>query len=52
MLRVMTLLGRKNLPVIGKFEANPGGNQKPVNNLLGAGYGRKEEKEWKLLDWS
>ncbi len=28
-------MGRKNLPVIGKVEANPGDNQKPVNDLLG-----------------
>ena len=34
MLRMLTLFGRKNLPVIGKVEANPGDNQKPVNNLL------------------
>lgn len=32
---MLTLFGRKNLPVIGKVEANPGDNQKPVNNLLG-----------------
>ncbi len=34
MLRMLTLLGRKNLPVIGKVEANSGDNQKPVNSLL------------------
>ena len=31
---MLTLFGRKNLPVIGKVEANPGDNQKPVNSLL------------------
>jgi hypothetical protein len=31
---MLTLLGRKNLPVIGKVEANPGDNQKPAYIFL------------------